>query len=372
MALQFVVLAAGLHALVVRSAPPGAPRERLQSDFFVAFLFLAANYVYALWFARGSLAEVWVYCLMPWVVAAPCRRAIGPLARGLPVPADLRPSDRAGAEPARRGDRGLQPDRADAVGLIRRGLVPAVARGRAVATPFWLPQALWQDVILGPKALPAALRRLLPAARRAGQLPARAHGRHLAAAGRMLLVIVAARARLPLQLLGAGDRGAVVITALQTNPSVRRSRATSRRSTCRSSCGGWRCRRRSCCSARCWSVGATGAGRRAAAAGACRLAHAGHDVRDAADRPGVRRSTRLRLAGGPAGDVGDPNVDGVWGVREYLPNYKKLPGELRRPPERARATLPRGPRRRTRPRRRACWCRAGRSGWSTTRPTARR
>ena len=35
-----------------------------------ASAFLGANYVYSLWFARASMAEIWVYCLMPWVVAS--------------------------------------------------------------------------------------------------------------------------------------------------------------------------------------------------------------------------------------------------------------------------------------------------------------
>lgn len=70
MMLYFVMMAAGVEAMVERSVPAERDREQHQRDYLVALLFIGANYVYSLWFARASLAEIWVYCLMPWVVAS--------------------------------------------------------------------------------------------------------------------------------------------------------------------------------------------------------------------------------------------------------------------------------------------------------------
>lgn len=155
MALHFVVLAGGVHALIVRSAPPGTPRSRLDQDFFVGCLFLGANYVYVLWVGRASLGEVWVYCFVPWVVWAAIGERSG---RALTVflflqicghPIVLAQSLIAEAVVA------LALARVGPVALIRRSLVPAVL-AVVLATPFWLPQALWQGAILGPKALPTS------------------------------------------------------------------------------------------------------------------------------------------------------------------------------------------------------------------------
>jgi len=39
--------------------------------------------------------------------------------------------------------------------LVRRGLVPSIA-AVVLSAPFWLPQGLWQGLILGPRALPSS------------------------------------------------------------------------------------------------------------------------------------------------------------------------------------------------------------------------
>ena len=39
--------------------------------------------------------------------------------------------------------------------LVRRGLMPSIA-AVVLSAPFWLPQGLWQGLILGPRALPAS------------------------------------------------------------------------------------------------------------------------------------------------------------------------------------------------------------------------
>lgn len=155
MALHFVILAAGVHALILRSSPAGTPREKRDQDFFVGCLFLCANYVYVLWVGRASLGEVWVYCFVPWVVWAAIGAQSG---RALTVflflqicghPIVLAQSLVAEAVVA------LGLARVGPVALIRRSLVPVVL-AVVLATPFWLPQALWQGAIQGPKALPVA------------------------------------------------------------------------------------------------------------------------------------------------------------------------------------------------------------------------
>lgn len=155
MGLHFVVLAAGVHAVILRSAPSGAPREKLDSDFFVGCLFLSANYVYVLWVGRASLGEAWVYCFVPWVVWAAIGAQSG---RALTAflflqicghPIVLAQSLIAEAIVA------LSLARIGPIALIRRSLMPGLL-AVVLATPFWLPQVLWQGAIQGPKALPVA------------------------------------------------------------------------------------------------------------------------------------------------------------------------------------------------------------------------
>ncbi len=155
MLLYFVMMAAGVEAMVERSAPAKRDREQHQRDYLVALLFIGANYVYSLWFARASLAEIWVYCLMPWVVAS----ALSPItSRWLAIFLFLQicghPIVMAQCLVAEvivaYSLSGLTPLR-----LARRGLVPAIA-AVVLSAPFWLPQGLWQGLILGPKALPAS------------------------------------------------------------------------------------------------------------------------------------------------------------------------------------------------------------------------
>jgi hypothetical protein len=151
---HFLVMAAGLQALIARTAVAcSRPRPR-DFDQFAAFLFVTANYVYCLWCTRSALAELWVYCLVPWVVNA----ALMP--RGERSTTALLFLQVCGHPVVL-----LQSLVAEAVvvvglsrmgwwELIRRGVVPTVV-AVVLAAPFWLPQVLWQDWILGPKNLPA-------------------------------------------------------------------------------------------------------------------------------------------------------------------------------------------------------------------------
>src|SRR4051812_2444528 len=53
---SLAVLVAGLQVLLRRLAP-----DRSTPAFLAAILFVTANYVGALWFARAALGEIWVY-----------------------------------------------------------------------------------------------------------------------------------------------------------------------------------------------------------------------------------------------------------------------------------------------------------------------
>jgi hypothetical protein len=152
MCLHFIVLGYGLQRLIERTAPGGSPRAQVETDYLVAFLFISANYVYSLWFARGSLGELWVYCLLPWVVLATLSRNGRTLTFVLFLQVCGHPivmlQSLVAAVLVAYAMTGLS-----LIGVIRRGLVP-VFIAMVLAVPFWLPQSLWQGVIQGPQALP--------------------------------------------------------------------------------------------------------------------------------------------------------------------------------------------------------------------------
>jgi hypothetical protein len=210
----FVVLARGLQVLVERSAP-GLQREPRQRDYLIALMFLGANYVYSLWFARASMGEIWVYCLMPWVVAGALPAASG---RGLALSLFLQicghPIVMAQCLVAEvivaYSLSGLTPLR-----LVRRGLVPAIA-AVVLAAPFWLPQGLWQGVILGPKALPTTFADTFLSF---ADLMRFHHQRHIGIWLPLatILLVVVARARLSLQFWVPAI-AAVVVILLEWKP----------------------------------------------------------------------------------------------------------------------------------------------------------
>lgn len=152
MCLHFVVLGYGLQRLIERTGPAMPSRGRIETDYLVAFLFVSANYVYSLWFARGSLGELWVYCLLPWVVLATLSANGRTLTFVLFLQVCGHPivmlQSLVAAVLVAYTMTGLSP-----IGVIRRGLVPLVI-AMVLAIPFWLPQSLWQGVIQGPQALP--------------------------------------------------------------------------------------------------------------------------------------------------------------------------------------------------------------------------
>ncbi len=215
MMLYFVMMAAGVEAMVDGSTPAKRDREQHQRDYLVALLFIGANYVYSLWFARASLAEIWVYCLMPWVVAS----ALSPItSRWLAIFLFLQICGHpivmvqclVAEVIVAYSLSGLTP-----LQLVRRGLVPAIA-AVVLSAPFWLPQGLWQGLILGPKSLPASFEQtfltLLDLVRFHHE---RTVGIWLPLA--TILLVVVARGRLPLRFWVPAVVAMVVIL-LQAKP----------------------------------------------------------------------------------------------------------------------------------------------------------
>ncbi len=213
-ALHFVVLGWGLQRLIDRTTPAGASRARVEAGYVVGFLFMSANYVDALWFERGSLGELWVYCFLPWVVLGALSANGRMLALFLFLQLCGHPiivvQTLVAEVLVAYALAGLS-----FVGLVRRGIVP-VAAALLLAAPFWLPQALWQSEILGPANLPADFRDSFLT------LPAMFNPRNERTMGlwlplAVLLLLFATRARLSLRAwvpLAAG----IAIMALQTVP----------------------------------------------------------------------------------------------------------------------------------------------------------
>lgn len=143
----------GLQTLVLAEREGSGPRRPQAAEWLIAALFLFANYVYALWCTRAAFAEIWVYSFIPWVVAG--------------IVAGYRTSTLAGliflqacGHPIVLAQSlvcelvaPLCLSRLSLPELIRRSLVP-LALAMLLAVPFWLPQFLWKDLILGPEALP--------------------------------------------------------------------------------------------------------------------------------------------------------------------------------------------------------------------------
>ena len=75
MGLSLIVMALGLVRLIRL-----ARGHETHAAFLAAILFLCSNYVYNLWLARQAYAEIWVYCLIPWVTLTLIQlRALPPL-----------------------------------------------------------------------------------------------------------------------------------------------------------------------------------------------------------------------------------------------------------------------------------------------------
>lgn len=146
-AVAVLVMAAGIRALIEL-----LPDDRRHHGYLAGVLFLSANYVYGLWVMRVALAEIWVFALVPWVVVALLRHrrlllfglllaqlCAHPVVFGHALAAALLVALAIALPDWRR--------------LARRG-VPALLASLTVSAPFWLPQVLWKDFILGTSGLP--------------------------------------------------------------------------------------------------------------------------------------------------------------------------------------------------------------------------
>jgi len=153
--LQFIVLAAGLQALIA-GIPADVEDEERRSAFLIAILFVTATYVYGLWLFRAAFGEIFAYSFMPWVVKfALQQRTNRSLTAMLFLQICAHPLVFA---------QSFVGELIVALGLSREAPITVIGRcaGAALiallfATPFWLPQFLYLHAILGNAALPAQL-----------------------------------------------------------------------------------------------------------------------------------------------------------------------------------------------------------------------
>ncbi|MGE0423981.1 MAG: hypothetical protein AB7O88_17070 [Reyranellaceae bacterium] len=148
-----LAMAAGVRALVDEHAARSDGRPD-PAAYLVAVLFLTANYVFGLWIARAAFAEIWVYCLAPWVTLFLLRGNFAALVALLFVQLCAHPLVFAQALAAELLVAVVlvasQPRH-----LIRIGL-PALLGAFLLSSPYWLPLLLWKDHILGSRALPTS------------------------------------------------------------------------------------------------------------------------------------------------------------------------------------------------------------------------
>jgi hypothetical protein len=150
---QFLVLAFGLQVLIDATRPQRMRPSAESVDFLVGILFIVANYVYTLWCTRAALAELWVYSFIPWVVLAIVQPGRGRALTGLLfVQACAHPIVLAQSLLCEMVVP-LALSRLSIGELVRRSAGPVVV-ALVLAVPFWLPQFLWKDYILGPGNLP--------------------------------------------------------------------------------------------------------------------------------------------------------------------------------------------------------------------------
>jgi hypothetical protein len=155
--LMIVVMGAGLQSLIDKVSARERTGRLAEIGCLAGVMFVTANYVYVLWTSRASLGEFCVYALIPWVVSAALSRQ--PV-KGLILAFFLQ----AAAHPLVFAH-SLICEVPVAMGLLRMGPLeiarrwaPPMLIALVLAIPFWLPQALWSSLILGPAALPADFR----------------------------------------------------------------------------------------------------------------------------------------------------------------------------------------------------------------------
>ena len=210
MGLTLIVLALGLVRLIRL-----ARGREAYAAFLAAILFLCANYVYNLWLARQAYAEIWVYCLIPWVTLVLMQRgALTPLVALLFLQMTGHPLVFLQAFACSLLIAWALSEDPPVV-LLRR-YAGATAIALLLALPFWLPQALWQSLILGPAGLPVRFADTFLSVRQLVDWRfVRGFGFALPIA--VVLAIVLARARLPVRawMLAAA---LLAVLAIQTEP----------------------------------------------------------------------------------------------------------------------------------------------------------
>lgn len=146
---MLIVLVLGLVQLISLQRDGKAAH----TAFLAAILFLCANYVHNLWLVRHAYAEMWVYCLIPWVTVMLLRPgSLGPLAALLFLQIVGHPLVFTQAFACALLIAWVLSKEAPRAILARYAAATAIAL--LVAVPFWLPQVLWEKQILGPAGLP--------------------------------------------------------------------------------------------------------------------------------------------------------------------------------------------------------------------------
>jgi hypothetical protein len=146
-AVAVLVLAAGTRALI-----ESLPDDRRHHGYLAGVIFLGANYVYGLWVMRVALAEIWVFALVPWVVVALLRgRRL--LLFGLLLAQLCAHPIVFGHALGAQALVALAIAPSDWRKLAHIG-PPTLLAALIVSAPFWLPQMLWRDFILGTSGLP--------------------------------------------------------------------------------------------------------------------------------------------------------------------------------------------------------------------------
>jgi hypothetical protein len=191
LAAELLVMAFGLRRLT-RHIAPGA--EARHAACLIAILFLCANYVYALWLQRMAFAEIWVYCLIPWIALALARPG-ALVALVAPLFFQISGHPIVFAQSFLCSLLLAWAVSSDGLMAILRRAVPAAAIALVLASPFWLPQFLWQALILGPAGLPV---RFADSFLSAGELFDRrfTHGMGFGLPLAVVLMIALVRARL--------------------------------------------------------------------------------------------------------------------------------------------------------------------------------
>lgn len=148
LAVYFLIFCSGLHLLFNKAAPRRSNPGDTSLAFLILSLFLCCTYVYGIWVLRDALGETAVYALIPWVVMALLSKkravllilffhlqlATHPLVFLQSLVCEFAMAYGISEMPW--------------LPLARKMLLP-MAIALVLASPFWLPQILWLNLIIG-------------------------------------------------------------------------------------------------------------------------------------------------------------------------------------------------------------------------------